>query len=99
MSFQPFEVTAPIDDFINARLKEKNREKRGDEYLQKSFRSSEHAKVLHGAIVTRQDLPLSILYRRWSASTKKQGRGFIRVPEISNLRGDYLISVKLSGGS
>jgi hypothetical protein len=70
MSFQPFQVTAPIDDFINARLKEKNRQKRGDEYLQKSSRSSEHAKVLHGAIVTRQDLPLSILYRRWSARTK-----------------------------
>src|SRR5437773_8863185 len=89
MSFQPFQVTAPIDDFIDTRLKEKNREKRGDEYLQKSSRSSEHAQVLHGAIVTPQDLPLSIFYRRWSASTKT-GTRVIRVPEISNLRGDYL---------
>jgi hypothetical protein len=51
-------------------LKEKNREKRGDEYLQKSTRSSKHAQVLHGTIVTPQDLPLSIFYRRRSASTK-----------------------------
>ena len=33
MAFQPFQVAAAIDDFVNARLKEKNREKRGDEYL------------------------------------------------------------------
>src|SRR4029453_8015658 len=34
MSLQPFEVTPPIDDFINARLEEKNSEKRRDEDLQ-----------------------------------------------------------------
>ena len=34
MSLQPFEVTPPIDNFINARLKEKNRKKRRDENLQ-----------------------------------------------------------------
>jgi hypothetical protein len=75
MSFQPFQVAAAINDFVNARLKEKNREKRGDEYLQKSCRFSKHAQVLHGATVTRQDLPLSTFYRPWSAGTKKQGRG------------------------
>src|SRR4029077_20346813 len=75
MSFQPFQVAAAINDFINARLKKKNREKCGDEYLQKSCRSSKHVQVLHGATLTPQRLPLSIFYRRWSASTKKQGRG------------------------
>src|SRR5207302_11448231 len=69
MSFQPIQVAAAVNDFVNARLKEKNREKCGDEYLQKSCRSSKHAQVLHGATVTRQDLPSPIFYRR-SASTK-----------------------------
>ena len=98
MSFQPFQVAAPIDDFINARLKEKNREKRGDEYLQKSSRSSKYAQVLHGAIVTPQDLPLSILVSALECEYKNRD-AVIRVPEISNLRCDYLIKVKLSGGS
>src|SRR5882724_5797889 len=33
MSFQPFEVSAPIDDFINSRLKKKNRQKSRREKL------------------------------------------------------------------
>src|SRR4030095_4539663 len=77
MSFYPFEVAAAIDDFINSRLKEKNREKCGDEYLQKSCRSSEHAQVLHGATVTLRDLPLSILYCA-GVRVQKQGRGYPR---------------------
>ncbi len=49
MSFQPFQVAAAIDNFVNSRLKEKDREKRD---------------------------------------------AVIRVPEIFELFGDYLISVK-----
>src|SRR5204863_6418806 len=56
----------------------KDRGKRGDEYLQESCRSSKHAQVLHGAIVTPQDLPLSSFYRRWSASTKTGTRFYPR---------------------
>jgi hypothetical protein len=52
MSFQPLKIAPVIEDFINARLQEKNREKRGDEYLQKACRSYERVQVLHGAIVT-----------------------------------------------
>ena len=34
MFFQPFQITAAIDDFVYARLKEKNRQKCRNEDLQ-----------------------------------------------------------------
>src|SRR6266536_3154228 len=47
VSFQPFQVTTPIHNFINARLKEKDRKKRRGENLHEIYCSSECVQGWH----------------------------------------------------
>ncbi len=69
MSSQPFEIASPIDNFINPRLKKKDRKKRRDEDLQERDCTIESVYGWHATTLILNGSPLSILFtpetRKW----------------------------------
>jgi hypothetical protein len=61
MSVQPFEVAAPVDHFVDARLQKEDGKKRGDEDLQEVGRSLPGMQVRHPTTLTPNNCSLSIL--------------------------------------
>ena len=64
MSLQPFQVSPPIHNFINPRLKEKDRKKRRDEDLQERDCTFERVYGWHATTLILNGPPLSILFAR-----------------------------------
>src|SRR5439155_16946421 len=76
MSFQPFDVTAPIHNFINARLKKENGEKRRDKNLQQICCSRECVQAWHPTTPR----PTTLSCRSCISPAKKTGTRFLSAP-------------------
>jgi len=72
MPLQPFQVTPPIDNFINARLKEKDRKERRNQNLQERDCTIERVYGWHTTTLTLNASVLSILFAPENA--QKRGK-------------------------